>query len=133
MTTSTQKAQSRNIETGVQRSGLSGPAVRFLTAAALSQYGNWLTTVAVMVVVYRLTQSPAGPAAYMLAGGTQAAWSDSGGARRPLRTGARRRTRLRSSGSGDRGDYRPRPAGQRGRHLHRGRVRPGSRGVVCAV
>ncbi len=69
MTAPKPQAEPSRIETGVsaRRSDPTGPAGRFLTAVVLSQSGNWLTTVAVMMVVYRLTQSPAGPAAYMFA------------------------------------------------------------------
>ncbi len=69
MATAKRQAQASRTETApsARRSDPSGPAGRFLTAVVLSQYGNWLTTVAVVVVVYRLTQSPAGPAAYMFA------------------------------------------------------------------
>jgi MFS family permease len=43
------------------------PAVRLLVAAGTSSYGDWLTTVALLVLLYRLTNSPIGPALYMLA------------------------------------------------------------------
>jgi MFS family permease len=43
------------------------PAVRLLVAAGTSFYGDWLTTVALVVLLYRLTHSPVGPALYMLA------------------------------------------------------------------
>ena len=43
------------------------PAVRLLVAAGTSSYGDWLTTVALLVLLYRLTHSPIGPALYMLA------------------------------------------------------------------
>jgi MFS family permease len=43
------------------------PAVRLLVGAGLSSYGDWLTTVALVVLLYRLTGSPVGPALYMLA------------------------------------------------------------------
>jgi MFS family permease len=36
-------------------------------AVFLSLYGDWLTTVALLVVLYDITHSPAGPAAYVLA------------------------------------------------------------------
>jgi MFS family permease len=39
---------------------------RFFTAAVLSVYGDWLSTVALVVVLFELTHSAAGPAAYML-------------------------------------------------------------------
>jgi len=41
--------------------------VRLLVAAGTSSYGDWLTTVALMVLLFRLTNSPAGPTIYMLA------------------------------------------------------------------
>jgi predicted MFS family arabinose efflux permease len=41
--------------------------VRLLAAAGTSFYGDWLTTVALVVLLYRLTHSPLGPAIYMLA------------------------------------------------------------------
>ncbi|MGH7722621.1 MAG: MFS transporter [Candidatus Dormibacteria bacterium] len=44
-----------------------GPAARFFTAVFLSLYGDWLTTVALLVVLYELTHSPAAPAGYMVA------------------------------------------------------------------
>lgn len=40
-------------------------AVRFFTAVGLSFYGDWLTTVALVVVLFELTGSAIGPAAYM--------------------------------------------------------------------
>jgi MFS family permease len=40
--------------------------VRVLAAAGISQYGDWLTTVALLTVLYKTTNSAAGPAAYML-------------------------------------------------------------------
>jgi MFS family permease len=43
------------------------PPVRLLGAAGISFYGDWLTTVALVVLLYRLTHSPIGPAVYMLA------------------------------------------------------------------
>ncbi len=43
-----------------------GPAIRFFLGAFLSLYGDWLTTVALLVVLFELTNSPAAPAAYML-------------------------------------------------------------------
>ena len=36
-------------------------------AAGTSVYGDWLTTVALLVLLFRLTHSPFGPALYMLA------------------------------------------------------------------
>jgi MFS family permease len=44
-----------------------GPSVRLLAAAGISFYGDWLTTVALVVLLFRLTHSPIGPAVYMLA------------------------------------------------------------------
>jgi MFS family permease len=38
-----------------------------LAAAGISFYGDWLTTVALVVLLFRLTHSPIGPAVYMLA------------------------------------------------------------------
>ena len=43
------------------------PAVRLLVAAGTSGYGDWLTTVALVVLLFRATQSPIGPAVYMIA------------------------------------------------------------------
>jgi MFS family permease len=43
------------------------PLWRFLAGATLSFYGDWLTTVAIVVLVVRVTGSEAAPAAYMLA------------------------------------------------------------------
>lgn len=43
------------------------PSVRLLAAAGISFYGDWLTTVALVVLLFRLTHSPIGPAVYMLA------------------------------------------------------------------
>jgi MFS family permease len=43
------------------------PAVRLLVAAGTSSYGDWLTTVALVVLLFRATQSPIGPAVYMIA------------------------------------------------------------------
>jgi MFS family permease len=40
---------------------------RFFIAVGLSWYGDWLSTVALVVVLYQLTGNPAGPAGYMLA------------------------------------------------------------------
>lgn len=42
-------------------------ALRFLAGSTLSGYGDWLTTVAMVVLLLRLTGSPAGPAGYVLA------------------------------------------------------------------
>lgn len=44
-----------------------GPVSRFFLAVGLSLYGDWLTTVALVVVLYELTGSPAGPAGYVFA------------------------------------------------------------------
>jgi predicted MFS family arabinose efflux permease len=41
-------------------------AIRFLAAAGVSFYGDWLTTVALVVLLYRVTGSPTGPALYIL-------------------------------------------------------------------
>lgn len=38
-----------------------------LIAAGTSSYGDWLTTVALVVLLFRATQSPVGPAIYMIA------------------------------------------------------------------
>ncbi len=43
------------------------PALRLLVAAGTSFYGDWLTTVALVVLLFRLTQSPIGPALYIVA------------------------------------------------------------------
>jgi predicted MFS family arabinose efflux permease len=40
---------------------------RLLIAAGTSNYGDWLTTVALVVLLFRLTRSPIGPALYILA------------------------------------------------------------------
>jgi predicted MFS family arabinose efflux permease len=40
---------------------------RFFVAVFLSLYGDWLTTVALLVVLFELTRNPAAPAGYMLA------------------------------------------------------------------
>ena len=47
--------------------GLSGQAWRLLIAAGTSFYGDWLTTVALVVLLFRVTASPVGPALYILA------------------------------------------------------------------
>lgn len=44
-----------------------GPVVRFFGSVCLSLYGDWLTTVALVVLLYQLTGTPAGPAGYLLA------------------------------------------------------------------
>ena len=41
--------------------------MRLLVAAGTSFYGDWLTTVALVVLLFRLTQSPIGPALYIVA------------------------------------------------------------------
>jgi predicted MFS family arabinose efflux permease len=41
--------------------------VRLLVAAGTSFYGDWLTTVALVVLLFRLTGSPIGPALYIVA------------------------------------------------------------------
>ena len=41
-------------------------AVRFFVAVFLSLYGDWLTTVALLVVLFQATNNPAAPAGYML-------------------------------------------------------------------
>ncbi len=46
---------------------VASPAIRLLAGAGTSSYGDWLTTVALVVLLYRLTNSPLGPAGYMLA------------------------------------------------------------------
>jgi predicted MFS family arabinose efflux permease len=43
-----------------------GPALRYFVATFLSLYGDWLTTVALLVVLFEFTNSPVAPAAYML-------------------------------------------------------------------
>jgi MFS family permease len=44
-----------------------GAAVRYLTAAGTSYFGDWLTTVALVVLLLRLTGSATAPALYILA------------------------------------------------------------------
>ncbi len=41
--------------------------VRFYASVFLSVYGDWLTTVALVVLLFELTGTPAGPAGYLLA------------------------------------------------------------------
>lgn len=54
--------------TGPAVSGSMGePVVRFFASVFLSLYGDWLTTVALVVLLYELTGTPAGPAGYLLA------------------------------------------------------------------
>jgi predicted MFS family arabinose efflux permease len=43
-----------------------GPRTRYFVAVFLSLYGDWLTTVALLVVLFQLTDNPAAPAGYML-------------------------------------------------------------------
>lgn len=43
------------------------PAARLLAAAGTSFYGDWLTTVALVVLLFRVTGSPVGPGLYMVA------------------------------------------------------------------
>jgi predicted MFS family arabinose efflux permease len=43
-----------------------GSAARFLVASGISFYGDWLTNVALVVLLFRLTGSATGPALYML-------------------------------------------------------------------
>ena len=50
----------------VARSTAGGPT-RFLVAAGISFYGDWLTTVAIVVLLFRTTGNATGPALYMLA------------------------------------------------------------------
>jgi predicted MFS family arabinose efflux permease len=47
------------------RPGGRGPVARFFVAVGLSLYGDWLTTVALVVVLFEFTGSPAGPAGYV--------------------------------------------------------------------
>jgi MFS family permease len=47
--------------------GALSPAVRLLLAAGTSFYGDWLTTVALVVLLFRITGSPVGPALYIVA------------------------------------------------------------------
>ena len=49
------------------RPHLPSPVVRLLVAAGTSFYGDWLTTVALVVLLFRLTASPVGPALYIVA------------------------------------------------------------------
>lgn len=44
-----------------------GPVVRYLLASGISLYGDWLTTVALLVLLFRTTNSVTAPALYMLA------------------------------------------------------------------
>ena len=44
-----------------------GPVVRYLFGTGISLYGDWLTTVALLVLLFRATGSAAAPALYMLA------------------------------------------------------------------
>lgn len=44
-----------------------GPVVRYLLASGISLYGDWLTTVALLVLLFRTTNSTTAPALYMLA------------------------------------------------------------------
>jgi predicted MFS family arabinose efflux permease len=41
--------------------------VRFFASVFLSGYGDWLTTIALVVLLFELTGTPAGPAGYLLA------------------------------------------------------------------
>jgi MFS family permease len=43
-----------------------GPAVRFFSAVFLSLYGDWLTTVALLVVLFEVSHNPVAPAGYMV-------------------------------------------------------------------
>jgi predicted MFS family arabinose efflux permease len=45
----------------------SGPVLRYLAASGISLYGDWLTTVALLVLLFRATGSATAPALYMLA------------------------------------------------------------------
>ncbi len=54
----------RPVEIGWE--GLGSRFARFFAAATLSYYGDWFTTVALVVLLYRLS-GPAAPAGYMLA------------------------------------------------------------------
>ena len=49
------------------RGMVASPAFRLLAGAGTSFYGDWLSTVALVVLLFRLTHSPLGPAVYMLA------------------------------------------------------------------
>src|SRR2546428_162090 len=63
----TQLAASAHVPVAVRsRSMFGGSAARFLVASGISFYGDWLTTVALVVLLFRLTGSPTGPALYML-------------------------------------------------------------------
>src|SRR5207244_3897181 len=44
----------------------SGMVTRFLAASGISFYGDWLTTVALVVLLFRVTGSATGPALYIL-------------------------------------------------------------------
>jgi MFS family permease len=50
-----------------RRSARRGAATRFLLAAGISTYGDWLTTVALLVLLFRLTGTATAPAIYILA------------------------------------------------------------------
>lgn len=50
----------------VDRPTIGGPVARYFTAIFLSAYGDWLTTIALVVVLLELTHNPAGPAGYIL-------------------------------------------------------------------
>lgn len=56
--------QGRPVATGWE--GLGSRFARYLTAVTLSCYGDWFTTVALMVLLFRLS-GPAAPAGYMVA------------------------------------------------------------------
>lgn len=43
------------------------PVLQFFLAVVLSVYGDWLSTVALVVILFEATHSPAGPAGYVLA------------------------------------------------------------------
>ncbi|MBV9101785.1 MAG: MFS transporter [Candidatus Dormibacteraeota bacterium] len=59
-------AASTVARTGFSRAAAGGSA-RFLAAVGVSCYGDWLTTVALVVLLYRVTGTAAAPALYILA------------------------------------------------------------------
>src|SRR5207253_1981091 len=54
---------------GIPQRAPSSAVVRYLIAAGASYYGDWLTTVALVVLLFRLTGSATAPAIYILARG----------------------------------------------------------------
>lgn len=60
-------ASSLTLVAPVGRRFWSGPVVRYLAASGISLYGDWLTTVALLVLLFRSTGTATAPALYMLA------------------------------------------------------------------